>query len=102
MIDSTVAIQELHDLYVWKLSKELRREYDTVSTNIELLGRGRIVGEIDVLVVKDGEVHAYEVKHSHRPTKARKQLLRTKKHVPEVTRYFLYCGEADKLIEITP
>ena len=52
--------QHLHELYVWKLSKELSRDYDEVSTNVELHDRKRVLAEIDILAEKgEGELAVY-------------------------------------------
>jgi hypothetical protein len=91
----------LHSLYVWKLSKELQKEYDQVVTNIPVLSEGRLQGEIDILAYRDGEAHAFEVKRSFRPTKARMQLRKVKDNFSEpIARFFLYAADADKVLEL--
>lgn len=92
----------LHTLFVWKLSKELEKQYDNISTNVELHGKRRVLAEIDILAERNGEVHVYEVKKSHRPTKARQQCKKIKKHYERrISRFFLYSAEADQLLELT-
>jgi len=91
----------LHALYVWKLSKELQKDYSSVQTNVELSNRRRILAEIDILAEKDGEVHVFEVKKSYRPTKAKEQFRRIRKHYAgNIAKFYLYCAEADMLIEL--
>ncbi len=93
----------IHELFVWKLSKELARDYDRVRTNVFLHDDRRVLAEIDVLAEKDGEVHVYEVKKSLRPTKARLQFRKIRKHFAgDIAKYFLYAADADRLLELRP
>ena len=84
-----------HDKYLEALCDELRPSYDSLQTNVTLYSntrKRRKVAEIDVLAIKRGHIDAYEVKCSHRITKARKQLHKVKKHYPCVTNLFFFCG----------
>lgn len=93
----------IHDLYVWKLSKELRKRYDDVSTNVVLRQESRVAAEIDILAKRDGEVHVYEVKCSLRLTKARQQFRKISKYYSEdISKFFLYCGSSDSMLELAP
>ena len=93
----------IHDLYVWKLSKELSKQYDDVSTNVILHQKSRVAAEIDILAKKNGEVHVYEVKCSLRLTKARQQFKKISKYyTQDIKKFFLYCGSSDSLLEIYP
>lgn len=92
----------LHELYVWKLSKELSKEYDHVSTNVTISSRTQTLAEIDVLAERDGEVHVFEVKRSFRPTKARQQFRKIQRHFSrEIARFFFYAADADQMLEMT-
>lgn len=92
----------LHALYIRKLSKELQKDYESIETNIELSSRRRVLAEIDILAEKDGEVHVYEVKKSYRPTKAKEQFRKIRKYYSrQIARFYLYCAEADLLVELS-
>ena len=54
----------------------------------------RILAEIDVLAVKEGQVDVYEVKCSNRIIKAKKQLKRIKRLMPDVDQTFFFCGDS--------
>lgn len=95
------SIATIHELYVWKLAKELRKEYDQVFTNVPLSTKKRGLAEIDILAKKDGETFVFEVKTSLRLTKARKQFRKIRKHLPmDIAGYYLYIGDADRLLEV--
>lgn len=92
----------IHDLYLWKLSKRLRKRYDRVETNVIINKKSRTVAEIDILAYDAGKAHVYEVKCSFRYTKAKQQFKKIRKHYEgEIKKFFLYCGRADQLIEIS-
>ena len=98
-----MAEETIHDLYVWKLSKELSKEYEDVTTNVILRQRSRVAAEIDILAKKNGEVHVYEVKCSLRLTKARQQFRKISKYYQEeISKFFLYCGSSDSMLELAP
>ena len=87
---------------MWKLSKELSKDYESVQTNIELSNTKRTLAEIDILAEKDGEVHVYEVKKSYRPTKAKQQFRKIRKYYAKtIAKFYLYCAEADMLVELS-
>jgi hypothetical protein len=54
----------------------------------------RRIAEIDILAKKDCRYDAYEVKCSYRKTKARKQLRKIKKLMPQIRKTFFFCGES--------
>ena len=93
-----------HDIYVESLTRSLSG-YDTIRSHVNIIGkRGRPVGEIDVLAIKhNGSCDLFEVKCSHRITKARQQLTKLRKLVSRerpVRNTFFYCGESGELISV--
>ena len=103
MKNSTVALPQetIHDLYVWKLSKDLQERYDSVKTNVVIHKKRRVACEIDILATKGGVTHVYEVKVSLRITKAKSQFKKIQKYYEQsIDKFFLYCGSSDSLLEI--
>lgn len=90
-----------HDRYVSKLVQRLEPIYDDITTNMVVIRKKRTVAEIDVLAVKDGKIHLFEVKCSHRIVKAKRQLTKLKKYFQgqEVSLFF-YCGIGDLVVEV--
>ncbi|HLD01211.1 MAG TPA: hypothetical protein VJC39_05710 [Candidatus Nanoarchaeia archaeon] len=62
--------------------------------------RSSILAEIDLLAQNEDCLDVYEVKCSFRITKARKQLTRIKKLMPEVNRLFFFCGSSGVITQI--
>ena len=91
-----------HDRYVLELVEQLKTcDYDDISTHLRLEREGRMIGEVDVLARKGDEIHLFEVKCSHRPIKARKQLARVRKNFSDhQTKCFFYCGLGRSLTEL--
>lgn len=82
-----------HDKYVEHLCGQLRHRYDYVATNVPVRNSKRVIAEIDIYAVKGDRVDLYEVKCSHRITKARHQLARARRLIDEpVGNDFFYCG----------
>lgn len=106
-----------HDQYVAHLCDELTASgYDRVTAHVELFSkRKRRVAEVDVVATKGARCDIFEVKCSHRITKARKQLIKIKKlinkpqhlaalvanhrAVKNINVYF-YCGESGAMISV--
>ena len=90
-----------HDRYVQKLVRQIKPDYDSISTHMKLEKKKRLIAEIDVVARRGDELHLFEVKCSHRIIKARKQLTKLKKIFGsyDTTCYF-YCGMGDKLVEV--
>ncbi len=87
-----------HDRYLEDLCERLKPVYDRVLTNISLYSKKRRkVAEIDILAIKGEKYHVYEVKCSYRRVKAKKQLQKIKKLMPNVNRFFFFCGESGTL-----
>ncbi|PIN80343.1 hypothetical protein COV13_03750 [Candidatus Woesearchaeota archaeon CG10_big_fil_rev_8_21_14_0_10_32_9] len=81
--------------------KQISSDYDDISTHLKLERKRRVIAEIDVIARRGKELHLFEVKCSHRITKAKKQLFKVKKIFKSYdTTCFFYCGAGDKLIEI--
>lgn len=94
-----------HDRYVQQLVRQLRPDYDTISTHLKLekkkKNKTRIIAEVDIIARRGKELHIFEVKCSFRIIKARKQLTKLKKLFKEYdTSCFFYCGMGKKLVEI--
>lgn len=93
-----------HDSYLEAVCNRIRSEYDEVSINVPLFSRNtrkkNILAEIDILARKGDHYDVYEVKCSYRIYKARKQLSRIKRILPQVRNTFFFCGESGTLEEI--
>ena len=93
-----------HDHYTDILSKRVGNDYDIVLKGVPIYSkRNRLVGEIDLLGVKGDYCDIYEVKCSHRITKAKLQLRKLRKLVSgrRVRRTYFFCGEAGKLVRMS-
>jgi hypothetical protein len=95
-----------HDRYLESLCDKIEPDYDRILRNIPLYSRRkRLIGEIDILAVKDDHCDIYEVKCSHRFHKAHKQLYKIRKilhenHYARVKNMFFFCGESGLLMNI--
>ncbi len=94
-----------HDSYVAELCTVLASEYDFLETHVTLFKscrakKKRVVAEADIVAYKDDYCHVYEVKCSHRPTKAKQQLEKIQMYLERVKKTFFYCGESKKIIPI--
>ena len=82
----------------------LKEDYDVLHTNIPLFSsKNRPIAEIDIIAKKGNKYDIYEVKCSHRPTKAKKQLSKIKKVLSKTVKVrnaFFFCGESGKLLEM--
>ena len=95
-----------HDKYVERLCEQIDPHYDLIFKHVPLFTRRRssrkkrMVGEIDILAFKDDYYDIYEVKCSHRITKARKQLSRIQKSLKmdrQLRNAYFFCGESGQL-----
>ena len=68
-----------HDRYVEELYTKIKDRYDSVSKHVAVRAKKRMLAEVDVLAKKGDSVDLYEVKCSHRPIKAKKQLSRLRR-----------------------
>jgi hypothetical protein len=92
------------------LCSRLRDRYDFLLRNVPLYTRKRkhskkrrLIGEIDVIGMKEGMCDIYEVKCSYRITKARKQLKKIRKLVSRNSRIrnlFFFCGESGQIVSV--
>lgn len=93
-----------HDKYVISLCSTLNARYDKIETHVPLYStKRRLIGEIDILAFKNGICDIYEVKCSHRISKARRQLKKLRKLMSlklRVGKTFFFCGESNCLISI--
>jgi hypothetical protein len=99
--------QSKHDEYVDHLRNKILDDYDSVLTNVPIYlkkkRKKRLVGEIDLLAKKGSVYDIYEVKCSHRITKARMQMKKLRKNLVsthKIDRAYFYCGSSEKLFEI--
>jgi len=84
-----------HDRYLESLCDTIRSDYDEIFTNVEFFSKKkRKIAEIDILAVKENKYYVYEVKCSYRIAKARKQLRKIKKLLPNIAEMFFFCGES--------
>jgi len=90
-----------YDRFVNSLCSLLEQDYDVLFTHVPIYSkRKRLVGEIDILALKDGYCDVYEVKCSPRVHKAKKQLRRLRKVMSlesNLRGAFYYCGSSDFL-----
>lgn len=93
-----------HDKHVDDLCEKLKSDYDLILKNIPLYSKKkRRVAEIDILAFSDDYCDVFEVKCSHRITKARKQLYKIRKILStnsSVRHTFFYCGDSRELIMV--
>ena len=90
-----------HEHYVHLLSRIVESSYDEVLLNVPLYSkRKRLVGEIDLVGIKDGSYDIYEVKCSYRIAKARRQLEKIRNHMRDyrIKDAFFFCGASRALI----
>jgi predicted RecB family endonuclease len=89
-----VITTQKHDQYLEDLCQSIKDDYDEIWTNVPLFSpRKRKVAEIDILAVKDNKYYVYEVKCSYRIAKAKRQLRKIKKLLPNIREMFFFCGE---------
>lgn len=91
-----------HDRYVESLCTAIEGKYDYLLRNVPLYSsKRRLVGEVDVLAVKDDVCDIYEVKCSYRIAKAKRQLTKVRKHLQtRVRNAFFFCGDSESLVWI--
>jgi predicted RecB family endonuclease len=86
------------------LTKRLKPKYDLLLKNVPLYSkRKRLVAEIDIIAYKEGICDIYEVKCSHRISKARRQLKKISKLISKrskVRNSFFFCGESNLLVTV--
>ena len=87
-----------HDSYVVELKKKISYKYDSISTHVPFQISRKSKGEIDVYARKGDRIDLYEVKCSHRITKAKKQLKRARKCLGREGNSYFYCGSSGLLM----
>ena len=90
-----------HDKYLEYLYGKLTPKYDVLLKNVPLYSKKkRLVGEIDLMGINVGAVDVYEVKCSHRLTKAKHQLDKIKRLMKRKPQHlYFYCGESDRVLD---
>lgn len=83
-----------------ELKNKISHKYDSVSSHVPFNISKKSKGEIDLFARKGNKVDLYEVKCSHRITKARKQLKRARKHIKKEGDSYFYCGSSGLLLLI--
>ena len=93
-----------HDHYVDTLCERIHADYELLLRNVPLYSnRRRLIGEIDVLAYKEGYCDIYEVKCSHRISKARRQVSKFMKILSQGSKVrsgFFFCGESGALMPL--
>ncbi|MFH0874699.1 MAG: hypothetical protein V1859_02090 [archaeon] len=92
-----------HDRYLEILCDKIKPNYDRIYRNVTLYSetkKNRKIAEVDIMGIKNNYCDVYEVKCSHRIVKARRQLHKVKKHMPNVRNMFFFCGESGILFGI--
>ena len=91
-----------HDRYVVELCERIKGNYDSVSVNVPVRVKKRLLGEVDILARKGGKVDIYEVKCSHRIIKAKKQLHRLGRYLKnlDIANFYFYCGSSGLLVVV--
>ena len=94
-----------HDKYQQQLYDVIKESYDFIYTNVPVYSkRNRIVAEIDILAYKNGFCDVFEIKCSHRITKAKKQLFKIQKLLEvstQVRNLYFFCGISGELLPLT-
>jgi hypothetical protein len=92
-----------HDKYLHDLIEQIKSDYDSIYVNVPIYSRKRRrnrkrkVAEIDILAIHGDIWDVFEVKCSYRKTKAKKQLHRIRKLLPNIENTFFFCGESNTL-----
>jgi len=89
-----------HDQYVAELCNQIKDYYDSVTPNYKIQGNKRSIGEVDILARKGEKLDLFEVKCSHRPIKAKKQLSRLRRYIGGRGESFFYCGSSGLLLAL--
>ena len=88
-----------HDAYVQQLVSRLEG-YQSLQSNIKIYDKRCDKAEIDLMGVKNGKLHVFEVKCSYRISKAKRQLYKLKRLLKVPMTLYFYCGSADVLEEV--
>jgi hypothetical protein len=93
-----------HDRYLEDLCDKIKPDYDQLFTNISLYSdprKQRKIAEIDIIAMnEDSSCDIYEVKCSYRITKAKKQLQKIRRLMPQAKKLFFFCGQSGALESI--
>ncbi|MBN2458630.1 hypothetical protein JXB31_05880 [Candidatus Woesearchaeota archaeon] len=87
-----------HDIYLENLCTKISSDYQKLMKNVPLYSKKkRRVAEIDILAFNEKGCDVYEVKCSYRIIKARKQLHRIRRFMPDIRNTFFFCGQSGNL-----
>ena len=90
-----------HDRYVEALANRISKDYDFLQLHVPIRNSKRMLGEIDVVAVKQGQIDLYEVKCSHRIIKAKRQLRKLRKNLHmSINHMFFFCGSSGMIIDV--
>ncbi len=92
-----------HDQYIEQLSQRIGSHYDKMVKGVTIHSqRNRRIAEIDLVGMKGDTWDIFEVKCSHRITKARIQLQKIRKVLPKqkIRKAFFFCGESGLLLPV--
>lgn len=94
-----------HDTHVQALVEILNRTECKTYQNLTFLSkRRRLIAEVDLLIERKDKIEVYEVKCSHRITKAQKQLYKIRKLLEQRSRkpieLFFYCGNSQEIVKV--
>jgi len=80
----------------------VKADYDFVLKNVPIYSKKkRLIGEVDLIGMKDGVADIFEVKCSHRIVKARKQLKKFKEKLNcKVRKKFFFCGASGTIFSL--
>ena len=89
-----------HDKYVLELYNQLKPSYDKLYMNVPVRNSKRLLGEADIIAKKGKRTDIYEVKCSHRITKAKHQAKKLRKNLglSSKARFYFYCGSSKSLM----
>ena len=87
-----------HDRYIQELSRKIKNNYDSISTNIKINKKKRSLFEIDVLARRGDDLDIYEVKCSYRIAKARKQARSFRRYLKKISNIYFYCGATESIV----
>ena len=90
-----------HDRYVQELCDLIAPEYDQIFRNVEFFSqRKRKIAEADIIAVKDDGLYVYEVKCSYRIIKAKRQLHKISRLLPNIKKLLFYCGASKAIVRL--
>ncbi len=83
-----------------ELKERISNHYDRVWTHVYYPFSKKNSAEIDICAKRGEEIDIFEVKCSHRITKAKKQLQRARNYLGVPGNAYFYCGSSGLLVEV--